>query len=107
MRLPADWNNWYNLSTDGRKDVQFGIGGFNNWADDGGTRTNNFRFWVRYRPMDGLQFRVNPFYTFNKRDLQYIDTLEFQNEDRFLFGKIDQENIRSVVTEDIVEFVAD
>ncbi|MCG8606565.1 DUF5916 domain-containing protein, partial [bacterium] len=93
MRFPANLNNWYNLSTDGRKSIQFGIGGFNSWADDGGSRRNNFRFWVRYRPMDGLQLRVNPFYTFNKRDLQYIDTLEYLNQDRFLFGTIDQKTL--------------
>lgn len=93
LKSPGAWNNWYNLSTDSRKNVQLGFGGFNSWSDEGGSRTNNFRFSVRLRPKDAVQLRINPFYTFRKRDLQYLATQNFNGEDRFLFGRIAQKTL--------------
>ncbi|MFQ5636922.1 MAG: DUF5916 domain-containing protein [bacterium] len=101
LKTPGAWNNWYSISSDSRKNVQFGLGGFNSWADEGGSRTNNFRFWVRLRPVNAMQLRINPFYTFSKRDLQYITTEDFlvinaageyvpNGDARYLFGRLDQ-----------------
>lgn len=90
LKLPGAWNHWYNFSTDQRKFYQFGIGGFSSWKDDGGSRRHNVRFWLNLRPQDSLQFRINPFVTLNKNDLQYVDTVDNNGEDRYLFGYLDQ-----------------
>ncbi len=90
MKFSGQWNQWYNLSTDNRPSLQFGFGGFNSWNDDGISRRNNIRFWARYRPRNAMQIRINPFYTFNKDNLQYVDTVDFNGDNRFLFGRLNQ-----------------
>jgi len=93
MKFPSELNQWYSLSSDNRKAVQFGLGGFNSLQDDGISRRHNFRFWVRLRPINALQFRINPFYTFNKNNLQYIETVDNSGDDRFIFGQINQKTL--------------
>ncbi|NIV93149.1 hypothetical protein GWN42_10190, partial [candidate division KSB1 bacterium] len=93
MKFPARWTNWYNLSTDNRKSWQIGFNGFNSWADQGDSRWNNFGFWMSFRPKDAIRLRVNPFYTYNQDDLQYIDTQTFNGDDRFIFGRLNQKTL--------------
>lgn len=93
LKLPNRWNQWYSLSTDNRKALQLGFGGFNSLADDGDSRTHNVRFTVSYRPHDGMRISLNPFYTFNKNDLQYVNTLDFDGEPRYLLGRLRQKTL--------------
>ena len=91
FKLPGQWNQWYNLSTDERKVYQVGFGGSNNWSDQGGSRRHNVRFWLNLRPRNEVQIRINPFYTFRKSDLQYVDTIEnAAANDRYIFGHLNQ-----------------
>lgn len=93
MKFPARWNQWYNISSDNRKAFQLGFGGFNSWNDDGESRTHNVRFWLSFRPRDALRLRINPFFTFNKQDLQYIDTIDYDVDKRFIFGRLKQKTL--------------
>jgi len=97
MKLPAQWNFWYNISTDNRKRVQFGVGGSNSWGNNDSFRRNNIRGWVKFRPKDAMQIFVRPFYTFRTSNLQYIDTINQNNEDRFLFGQLNQKTMGIVI----------
>ena len=91
LKLPATWRHWYNLSTDGRKSYQFGLSGSNGWDDTGGSRRHRLGFWLRLRPKDSVQLRINPFYAFNKRDYQYVDTIQnVSAEDRYILGQLNQ-----------------
>lgn len=93
MKLPSQWSQWYDVSTDGRKAVQFGFGGYNSWAQEGDTRFNEFRFSVLFRPFNAMSITMNPFVNINKDDLQYVDTIDSGNGDRYLFGRIDQKTL--------------
>ncbi|MFQ5632901.1 MAG: DUF5916 domain-containing protein, partial [bacterium] len=93
MKFPAQWNQWYNLSTDQRKSLQFGFGGFNSWQDESETRNHNIRFSASYRPSNAASIRLSPFYNFRKSELQYLQESEFDGDARFLFGKIDQKTL--------------
>lgn len=93
MKFPAQWTNWYSLESDSRKPLRVGFNGFNSWADDGGSRFHNFRIWVYWRPLQSMSLQVNPFYSINKDDLQYIATSSFGSENRYLFGRLDQETL--------------
>ncbi|RMF66540.1 MAG: hypothetical protein D6743_06170, partial [Calditrichaeota bacterium] len=90
LKLPGRWTQWYNLSTDSRKNVRFGLGGFNSWDDSGGSSVHNFRFWTSLQPINSMRMRINPFFTVNKDNLQYIATVENAGEDRFIFGRLRQ-----------------
>lgn len=99
LKTTGEWNNWYNISSDNRKFLQFGAGGFNSWSDEGNSRTHNVRFWVRLQ-RDALRLSINPFYTFRKSNLQYINTVTkaydaikdttVSIDDQYVFGLINQ-----------------
>ncbi len=94
LQTAGQWNQWYSMSTDGRKAYQLGFNGNNNWSDEGGSRRNNINFWLRLRPKNAVQLRINPFYTFRKNDLQYVETLEPETGgDRYLFGQLNQKTL--------------
>ncbi|MFQ6112706.1 MAG: DUF5916 domain-containing protein [bacterium] len=93
MKFPGHWNQWYHISSDNRKALQFGFSGFNSWADRGNSRYHNLRFWVTFRPRDAMRIRIRPFFNINKDDLQYIDTVDHQGNDRYLFGRLEQKTL--------------
>jgi hypothetical protein len=93
IKFPGQWNQWYNLSSDNRKAFQFGFGGSNSWADEGGSRSHNVRFWVSFRPRNAIRLRIRPFFSVNKKDLQYIDTVDNKGDDRFILGRLNQKTL--------------
>lgn len=93
MKFPAQWTNWYSVESDSRKSLRVGLNGFNSWADDGGTRFHDFQIWMNWRPLQSVSLQINPFYSINKDDLQYITTGSFAAENRYLFGRLDQETL--------------
>ncbi|MFQ5648919.1 MAG: DUF5916 domain-containing protein [bacterium] len=94
LRTTGRWNQWYHLSTDERRVYQVGFGGSNSWADDGGSRRHNIRFWLSLRPRNAIKLRINPFYTFNREDMQYVDTVEPEDGNpRYIFGRLHQKTL--------------
>ncbi len=93
LRLPGQWNQWYEVFTDERKNLYGGIFGFNSWVDEGGSRFNEVGFNVTYRPMNALTLRLNPFYNINLDDLQYVETPETAGEARYIMGRLHQETL--------------
>jgi hypothetical protein len=93
LRLPAQWNQWFNLSSDERKAVRVGFFTFNSWKDQGNTDSHEMGFNVSFRPLNALFLRVNPFYGTNKEDLQYVSALDYAGESRYLFGRLDQKTL--------------
>lgn len=93
LRLPGQSSQWYNLSTDDRKALQFGVYGYNSWKDEGQTRYNDVGLSVSYRPINALRLSIGPFYAVNRDELQYVTTPQFNGEDRYLFGQLDQKTL--------------
>jgi hypothetical protein len=93
MKFPGQWNQWYNVSTDRRKSMQFSFGGYNSWQDESDSRNHNIRFSASYRPSDAASIRISPFYNFRKSELQYLQQSDFEEQARYLFGTIDQKTL--------------
>ncbi len=93
LRLPGQWNQWYNVFTDERKNLTFGLFGFNSWITEGGSRFNEAGFNLTYRPVNSLSLRLNPFYNFNRDNLQYVETLDRVGESRYIMGRLQQKTL--------------
>jgi hypothetical protein len=89
-RYEGAWNNWYNIYSDSRKSWQIEFGGFNHSNDDGNSYMNNYRFSLFLKMSERISLTLRPFYNLNLDNLQYISTEEYENEDRYIFGKLDQ-----------------
>ncbi len=93
LKFPARWNYWFNVSTDDRKTYRLGMNGSNSWQNGGHSRRHNLSFRLELRPKNSIQIQLNPFVNFNKNDLQYIDTVDFNGGDEYLLGRLDQKTV--------------
>ncbi|MGH7598240.1 MAG: DUF5916 domain-containing protein [bacterium] len=95
LRVPGQWNQWYELGTDDRKAVRFSVFGFNSWKDEGDTRFHEIGISSSFRPFKALAIRLNPFFNINKDDMQYISTPidSVTQADRYIFGRLSQKTL--------------
>jgi hypothetical protein len=91
LRWPGGWDHWFDIESDHRKKIRFHFGGYNAWGDYGVRRVTEFWGGITFQPSSALSLSLYPSYSVSRRKLQYIDTVDFTGEDRYLFGKIDQE----------------
>ncbi|RMI01671.1 MAG: hypothetical protein D6681_10775 [Calditrichaeota bacterium] len=87
------WNHWFNISSDSRKALQIGVGGFNSFSDEGISRRHQVYMEFTWRPQDAATISLNPFYSFNRDDLQYVSTEELRGQERYIFARIDQKTL--------------
>ena len=90
---PGSWG--YNLwaNSDHRKDLTVSLGSHMSRPDDGGGRYREVWSTFSYRPSNAMRVSLSPSYSRNRPELQYIDTISFGDEDRYLFGRLDQETL--------------
>ncbi len=82
---------WAGFFTDNRKKVSFGIHASRTGRFNNSSLYKRISFDVIYRPSDRLKIVVGPFYSKNDYNLQYIETVIFDDNDRYITGFINQE----------------
>jgi hypothetical protein len=93
LRWPGGWGNWFNVNTDNRKKLRFSIGGWNYWDDEGSFRNKEIWFGGTYRPLNALAISVHPNIGVERRELQYVDTVDFDTEQRYILAHIDRKTV--------------
>ena len=88
LRFPGDWNHSISAGSDERKKLIVRFSMFNNWGDISHSRFFNVRFTLGYRPYEALSFSVEPQYQRQRRDLQYVQTLEYNTEPRYILSTL-------------------
>lgn len=93
MKFPGAWSNWYSLSSDERKKLRFGLGGYNQFNDAGGSRYHDLWLELNWRPDNAVAFYAGPFYRYNKDNLQYVDTQTHPTtgQKRYIMALLEQE----------------
>jgi hypothetical protein len=91
IQYPGDWNHWVSISSDERKKLVTEFFMFNNWGDLNHSRFIETGLELSYRPWNFLLLSVEPGYTKGRRDLQYVETLEFENQDRYIISTLNSE----------------
>jgi len=93
LKYPGDWNNWINIESDERKKVVFEVFMFNNWEDISTSRFFDVGLEVTYRPINALSLSVEPSYNSGMRKLQYVETLNYYGDDRYIISRLNSEVI--------------
>ncbi len=91
IRTPGGLNIWYNVGTDARKKLNFEAGGYNYVTNYNNDNMFDIYAGINYRPINALQLSIGPHYSKGYNMLQYIETLDYKGEERYIMGKIDQE----------------
>ena len=90
MLIPANKSVWYFIESDKRKKLSFQFQGQHSRSDFHSASTDFFSPIIRYQPLNTLEFLIEPSYTMNKNELQYVDEQSYSNNPRYILGKIDQ-----------------
>lgn len=92
--LPSSYNSWWGLSTDSRKKWRLRLSySFQNGSYSSSWR-QSFGVGLTYRPIDALSLSLSPNITESMSELQYVTSLDYNNETRYVLGKINQKTLR-------------
>ena len=63
----------------------------NRWGDDDYERRINVGTEITYRPLDFLELSLSPGYMRSHQQVQYVETIDTDNESKYVVARIDQE----------------
>ncbi|HEX9727332.1 MAG TPA: DUF5916 domain-containing protein [Gemmatimonadales bacterium] len=90
---PPGWNGWAELNSDGRKNVQLGVGGWYFRQQAAETKSGGFWTDVTVRPAGNMDFTFSPNVNWTRDDWQFLGSAEVLNTDRYLFGDLSQTTV--------------
>lgn len=93
LKSQGNWNYSYSLSSNRRKILSFTFNGSNIWSDDGVSRFYRFQPSISLRASNALGLSANFSYSFNRDDLQYVTTRIVNEENRYIFARINQKTL--------------
>ncbi len=90
---PGSWAYELWANSDHRRDLAVSLGGYLRRDDDGAGDMRQLWSTFTYRPTNAVRLSLSPEYSRNRAELQYIDTVAFADDDRYVFGRLDQETL--------------
>jgi len=90
IRIPGNVNANGGINSDWRKTIAFGAGVGASWFDDDNGRSRHVWSYVAWRPTNAIRIELNPFFGRNGRGMQYVQTEDFDGEDRYIYARMDQ-----------------
>jgi hypothetical protein len=90
MYLPGNVNSYIQASSNSKKKLVVSAGTWGTFFDDKAGKNIGLFAGISYKPFDFLSVNVSPNYEFRRDKLQYIDEFSYQEDDRYLFGEINQ-----------------
>ncbi|HLP61559.1 MAG TPA: DUF5916 domain-containing protein, partial [Candidatus Deferrimicrobium sp.] len=97
MVWPGNWSNWISLQTDSRKSIYLVLDGDFSRGDGGAFRSENYSGNIVFKPTNALQLLVGASVSLNKNALQYVDTVKYNNDPRYIFAEIEQKTVALTV----------
>lgn len=90
IKYPGSFNYWLNFGTDGRKKLQLYGNLGANYGFENSSKSNWYGIDLVYRPFDALRIAFSPDYSVSMDEMQYINTEEYNNENRYVFAQLNQ-----------------
>ncbi|MBN1651139.1 MAG: carbohydrate binding family 9 domain-containing protein [Bacteroidales bacterium] len=90
---PGRWSYNINISSDQRKKLHAYFGFYYDRALFNSKNTDNYWLGITYQPIDALSISMQTDLSQNRKELQYIDVFEFEENDRFVFGSLNQKTL--------------
>lgn len=88
LLFPGDWNQWVSISSDERKKLTLEFFMFNNWGDKDHSRFISPGIEVKYHPYDALSISIEPSYNIQRRNLQYVETIDYTSDKRYILSTL-------------------
>jgi len=90
MHLPSGWRLYSRVSSDSRKKLSGSVRSFVNGKAEDVSRSYSLGASLTIRPANTLRISISPDYSIRSDEFQYVTQRNFNDQKRYLFGKIDQ-----------------
>ncbi len=94
LRFSDEINNWIWFNTDNRKKLRFGVNTFNLWTQHNAYKFSEIGGWVTYQPLNSLTFSLNPSFSKNIDNLQFVENVDFGSDVRYVNSRLEQKTMR-------------
>jgi hypothetical protein len=101
LSVAGGWSNWVEINSDSRKKILFNFVGSNYWGTNQSLRVKSYSGGITFHPSNALSIALSPSITWNKQRLQYVDTLVFHDEPRYIFAAINQKTVALTIRLDL------
>jgi hypothetical protein len=92
--MQGNWNMNMNISTDQTKKIIFNAGWYYEFRDKpSGAYYTDFWAGARIKPINALSISLDCDYGYGIGELQYINTLNYNDDPRYILGEIDQKTL--------------
>ncbi|MCK5137480.1 MAG: carbohydrate binding family 9 domain-containing protein [Bacteroidales bacterium] len=102
IRLPGDYTLNGFLSTSSRKKLIAEVGGYFSKGNENSRTSYSIDFELTYKPISNLSISLYPDFSHRKSQLQYVTQQHFENEERYIFGSIDQKTLSVSLRLDLI-----
>ncbi|MFY0626548.1 MAG: carbohydrate binding family 9 domain-containing protein [Reichenbachiella sp.] len=85
----VSWN--FRIRTNTQKKVSGYIRPYWRFGEDNALSQRTFRFGMVIRPLDALLISLDPSFSENRNDVQYVETLDINGNPLYLLGRINQQ----------------
>jgi hypothetical protein len=93
IRIPSAWRVYASANTDYAKAIYFGIDGSFSKSTEESASDFEINPGIIVRPVNTLKLVAGISYSQHSDQLQYIETVEYQNKKRYILGTIDQNTL--------------
>ncbi|HWR99344.1 MAG TPA: DUF5916 domain-containing protein [Prolixibacteraceae bacterium] len=90
MLVPGSKSIWLFIETDARKKFSLKYQGVHLRQSSNSGSSDLYSPIIRYQPLKTLEFLLEPNYTVNRNEIQYVDEQSFGSDKRYLLGTISQ-----------------
>ena len=91
--IPGNQSFNLNLSTDQSKKLSFFVGNYHGTGDAGSSGNHEYYAGVYYRPLNSVSITIEPDYSIQHYELQYVSTTGTSENPVYLFGELDQKTL--------------
>jgi len=93
FKLPGGEEMSLNIQTDQSKKISFGIGNYHNFGDLKISQYHEYWMGIYARPMNALSVSLEPNYNISGTVLQYVQTTQQNDGNRYIFAGLDQKTM--------------
>ncbi len=101
MITPGMFNYNLGIGTNSTKKIRLNLHFWDNYSFNNSGRSYGLFAFIKYRPINILSVSLAPSYNYKNSELQYISTITFNNEDRYIFGEINQKTFSMTMRVDL------
>jgi len=91
--VPGEEGFNLNVNTDQSKKVIANAGLYHGFGNENCYRYGEYWAGLNIRPLNSLSFSISPDYVHFRSELEYVSTTGFQDEARYLFGRLDMQTL--------------